>query len=489
MKNYLRNVVLLMFVIVLSLIGLHYLPTIYVFGKELKQVDILADILVDTKSLSENTNPATQDSVLLSSVIDSVNLAQVPDTLFLEDTVAIKKDTIPEFTKVYKDQKDGNVVHIIDYSDSTQRGMSPYYTALDKMEEGMKDYVRIAFFGDSFVEADILTADLRNQLQKEYGGAGVGFIPITSEMRFFRKSVKHDFKGWTAYSVMQKPYNKELLGISGEYFIPTNNAYVEYSGQSKYKSLLDTCQVASIFYQIKENMTISQRVNKNRIDTLELSTLESVASHQCEGLIGKVKWNIPQDSTAVFYGGAMDGATGIILDNFGQRGSSGYSLSMIPYKTLTEFNNVRPYDLIILEYGLNVVAKNVMDYSYYKRGLTQVIKYLKSCFPNAGFLIVSVGDRGAKSEDGSFKTMPEIMSFVKTQQQIAKENKIAFWNMFEAMGGEDSMAELVQSKPAKANLDYTHINFIGGKFMANKLFSALIDGKKMYDNREVYVEE
>lgn len=32
--------------------------------------------------------------------------------------------------------------------------------------------MRIAFFGDSFVEGDILTADLREKLQLAYGGGG-----------------------------------------------------------------------------------------------------------------------------------------------------------------------------------------------------------------------------------------------------------------------------------------------------------------------------
>ena len=39
--------------------------------------------------------------------------------------------------------------------------------------------VRIAFFGDSFVEGDILTADLREKLQLAYGGGGTGFAPTS----------------------------------------------------------------------------------------------------------------------------------------------------------------------------------------------------------------------------------------------------------------------------------------------------------------------
>lgn len=494
MKNYLLNVVALMFIIVIALLGLNRLPGMTLFGKELKKVNILSDIEKSRVSLEPDSLNNSLDTIQLLHDVDTANLALVEDSLLNhKDSVippspseSIKIDNITRITK--RNCKEG-ITCIIDYSDSTQRGMYPFYRALDNLSNNEGEYARIAFFGDSFIEADILTADLRNNLQKKYGGAGVGFIPITSEMRFFRKSVRHDFKGWSSYSVTQKPFDKNLLGISGEYSIPTESAYVEYSGQSRYKSLLDTCQVASLFYKVETPLLLSQRINRRRVDSIKLGTTGRLAAYSITDQIGKVRWGVPKDSTALFYGAAMDGETGVILDNFGQRSSSGYSLSLIPYKMLVEFNKVRPYDLIVLEYGLNVVAKKVHNYDYYRKGLTRVIKYLKQCFPNAGFLIVSVGDRDMKDSNGDFRTMPEILDFIETQRDIARENHIAFWNMFEAMGGEDSMVDLVNSKPAKANLDYTHINFIGGRFIAGKLYEALLDGKEKYDKGEIYVGE
>ena len=144
--------------------------------------------------------------------------------------------------------------------------------------------------------------------------------------------------------------------------------------------------------------------------------------------------------------------------------------------------------MIILQYGLNVVSPEVYDYTYYKKQMKIVISYLKKQFPQAGFLLLSVGDRDFRSDDGSYRTMPEIKYFIEQQREIAIENNIAFWNMFEAMGGEDSMYDLVHSDPAKANLDYTHINFRGGRFIAKKLFESLIHGKSSFEKGEVYAE-
>lgn len=53
----------------------------------------------------------------------------------------------------------------------------------------------------------------------------------------------------------------------------------------------------------------------------------------------------------------MDGDAGIAVDNFSLRGTSGLSLRSIPMHTLRESGRERPYDLIVLQYGLNVATE------------------------------------------------------------------------------------------------------------------------------------
>ena len=156
---------------------------------------------------------------------------------------------------------------IEDYSDSTLRGMTPFYRALDELAQRPRQ-VRIAVFGDSFIEADILTADLRNMLQDKYGGCGVGFVTITSMTSGFRPTVRHSFGGWQSHSVMDSTFfDRKKQGISGHYFVPRSGAYVELKGQNKYASHLDTCEQASIFFYSKGEVTLSVNVNRNEKQT------------------------------------------------------------------------------------------------------------------------------------------------------------------------------------------------------------------------------
>ena len=101
---------------------------------------------------------------------------------------------------------------------------------------------------------------------------------------------------------------------------------------------------------------------------------------------------------------------------------------------MREFNEQRPYDLIILQYGLNVATERGRNYDKYIAGMQTTVQHLKEAFPQAAILIVSVGDRDYKTEEGELRTMPGIKNLVRYQQNLAADEAVAFWNMFEAMG-------------------------------------------------------
>lgn len=177
-KNYLKYSLWLVLTVFAALLGLHWLPAITIDGHTMRRVDLLSDLRYPAPE------PAVADS-------DSIPLPPVVKPVFL-DTCRT------------------GMTCIEDYGDSTRRGMAPFYEALDRLssDETNDDYntsgdgmVRIAVFGDSFIEADIFTADLREMLQKRYGGCGVGFVTITSMTSGFRPTVRHSFGGWSSHAV------------------------------------------------------------------------------------------------------------------------------------------------------------------------------------------------------------------------------------------------------------------------------------------------
>jgi hypothetical protein len=113
--------------------------------------------------------------------------------------------------------------------------------------------------------------------------------------------------------------------------------------------------------------------------------------------------------------------------------------------------------------------------------MVETIKHLQRCFPESDLLLLSLSDR-ANLYNGEFKTMPAVLALLHTQRQIAKQTGIPFWNMFGAMGGENSMVKYVQK--GWASKDYTHLGFRGGREIAKSLMKALMLEKDFYDEIE-----
>ncbi len=455
-KNVLKYTGLLVFIMVGVLLLLHLLPGITIGNHMLRRVDILGDVRRIAEPVSE------------------------PDSLLPPP---------PKVKPTFVDTCRAGMTCIEDYSDSTMRGMTRFYNALDELSQNPRP-VRIAYFGDSFIEADILTADLREMLQKRYGGCGVGFLTITSMTSGYRPTIRHSFGGWQSHSVMDAVFfDRSKQGVSGHYFIANGGAYVELKGQKTYASRLDTCQRASIFFFNRGETTLSVSVNRGEATTQTFSPTGALQEMSVDGNIGSVRWTVESADSTLFYGLAMDGTSGIALDNFSLRGSSGLNLRSVPVWMMHEFNEQRPYDLIILQFGLNVATERGKNYDRYIAGMQTTLDRMKGAFPQAGILVVSVGDRDYKTEEGDLRTMPGIKNLVRYQENLAANNAVAFWNLFEAMGGEGSMARMVHAKPSLANYDYTHINFRGGKHLAELLYDALIYGKEQYDRRRAYEME
>lgn len=456
-RNKLNNVGWLMLLVIVALLLLHFLPKIHLGERALRQVDILSDVF---------RKPVLEE----------------PDSLALDSLLP------PPPKPAFVDTCKTGITCIEDYGDSTLRGMVPFYKALAEMSERPRP-VRIAYFGDSFIEGDIMTVDLRQLFQETYGGHGVGYVSISSAISGYRNSVRHRSSGWSSHALTDSVYfNRRFQDISNHYFFAREGAQVELTGVKQY-ARLDTCQQSTFFFLTKDSVQISAYVNGGRAKSQVLDSIGRLSALTVEGKIGRVRWNVEQADSSLFYGVTMDDTVGVALDNFSLRGSSGLNIRSVPMSILRQYAQIRPYDLIVLQYGVNVATRRGTDYSGYLEGMKTVVEHLKEAFPEAGILIIGVADRDYVTDEGEILTMPGIRNLIRFQHQLAADEGVAFWNMFEAMGGNESMKTLVEQRPSLAALDYTHLNFRGGKYLASLLFEAIQYGKERYERRLAYEAE
>ncbi len=343
-----------------------------------------------------------------------------------------------------------------------------------------KGKVRIAWYGDSFSDGDILVSDLRDTLQSLYGGNGVGFVPITSEVAGFRRSVIHSFGGWNTTSILTNSHSGRF-GINGFSYTPDSGNYVFYKGTNHFKHT-STFSTFRIFYASAYNQKARIMINRkdSRVMDMVASEFPSMITVQADTIRQvSARFNL---SGMICFGASLEDETGIYIDNFAIKGNSGLGLQAIPEKNLAAFDSLLHYDMIVLQFGLNVSNSPTANFTGYIKGMSKLINKLKEAFPETPILLLSVSDRSQRRQ-GQFVTMPVIPFLIQAQEKIAYDNKLLFWNLFEAMGGENSMAGFANSKPALANKDYTHLNFAGGKKVGLSFARSFIYEVEKYQKR------
>ncbi len=444
-KNYLPSVFYLILTVIIILLALDFIPASFTDKYHLRHIDILSDIRKEEPEITQ------------------------------------EPDSIPEPPRLDTCRYD--LTCFEDFS-LEQNGLDAFFEALNS-----KKKIRVAFFGDSFIEGDIFCGDLREKLQDQFGGRGVGMMPLSSNVSSFRQTVIHQYKGWKVNSITDSKTPEP--GIGGNVFLPQGDHSWVYYGGSEKKQHLDSCQRVSIFYNLKTTpVNISYKLNKGEESgnkTLTASGLPERLNIDYQN-IGNVEISFPAKNDLLVYGISLEDLSGISVDNFSIRGYTGLTFNRISTEMLTRFDSLLNYDLIILGYGLNVMEANRTNYKWFRDNMIKSIQHLQASFPNAGFLLIGVSDRSMR-KDGEYKTMPGVPAMVSTQREICAETNIVFWNLYEAMGGENSMIELVNSKPPKANKDYTHLTFAGGAFLGNKLYETIIFEKELYDKKKDYYNQ
>lgn len=86
---------------------------------------------------------------------------------------------------------------------------------------------------------------------------------------------------------------------------------------------------------------------------------------------------------------------------------------------------------------------------------------------------MGIGDRCVMNA-GRYVPMASIPSMIEAQRDVARQTQSLFWDTYTAMGGKGSIVEFVNSKPPLAARDYTHINFGGGRIVAQAFVNSLL---------------
>jgi len=467
------KLIVLLFLVIAMCFGFYFLPN-KVFGLSIKRVDLLSDLRMNPISLkidSLRNELNQQDTISVDTVIETEASATMDSyAIVLRDSLyrIMNMDAGADSTGVrIEDNSKGHV------------GLKHFFDVLHNYKE-QKRPVYIAFLGDSFIEGDIFVSDVRKSLQKRFGGRGVGFVAINSIASDFRPNTEIKAKGWTRISAL---FHKDESYTLPEMFFRADTSEADFDIKlKKSHSLTDTASVFKLFYEKNKGANLTMTINdKDTLSPLlpQTDTLREVV--WTNKPFNKVSLRFTNIKELRLLGVALEDQKGIVVDNYSLRGSSGIPLSKMDSAKGRSLNVIRPYDLIVLQYGLNVVQDSIYNYNWYTSKMKKSIQCVRGSFPNADIILMGVSDR-AFQENGTFKTMPSVMALLHAQRRAARSEGIPFWNVYGAMGGENSMSKFVDK--GWASKDYTHMSFRGGREIAESFIKALLNEKKIYDQMD-----
>lgn len=493
----------------LVLLVISFIPPITLGGVELRRASIISD-LIDHNAGEEASQTELAELPEIDVKEFEVDLIEVAQKVAETTATAspMGEATSASWEGIFDEQPSGgdyaannaqmpamDSIPLADYSDILPtdsliisieefyegEGDSPMSQLYEKLLAG-KSNVRVAFMGDSFVEGDILTADLRELMQDSFHGLGVGFVPVASPFTGFRQTIKTQSSGWTPYNIMQlknvpAPYSNDFF-VSGWVAQASEGASTRWDMTERRRHLQE-CRRVRLLFISREESVVSIKLNDGEERTFSFDGDEVVRQIVIEEpSIRSLEMKVIRGAkgfTAI--GAEFDDKQGVSIDNLSIRSNNGQAMFRSNPSVNAQINTMRQYDLVVLQYGLNIMQAERTNYSLYAEQVEKMIRYVRSCFPEAAVLVMGVSDRSQKNEQG-ITPMLSAIDLTEWQRTAARNCGAAFWNTYEAMQRKGGMKEFVNQN--WAGKDYTHINYAGGREIARELYYAFLQGAQNY---------
>jgi len=347
-------------------------------------------------------------------------------------------------------------------------------------------------YGDSQIEADRITSYLRNELQKEFGGEGPGLLPVVQTIET-SAIVQNNSENWYIYSLVGKRdsmVTHDRYGLRGTFaqFTPiapdslrqdssTSQAWVEFEPSPYTYNRAKRYNKIKLFYgNVVDTTTVSVLLNDSliRTDTLPFTIGNGVKVWDFESTPKKLRFVFEGKKSPEFYGFSLQSETGVHVDNIAMRGSSGTIFRRISAGQLDEQYEELNVKMILLQYGGNTVPyiKDSTKAENYGKWFASQIRFLQRLNPDAGMILIGPSDMATKVGT-EFKTFPYLELVRDELKKAAFNTDIGFWDLYEVMGGRNSMQSWVEADPPLAGSDYVHFTGRGARKVAELFHKAL----------------
>ena len=361
-----------------------------------------------------------------------------------------------------------------------------------ELENCQKDstLIHILHYGDSQIEEDRITGVFRQKLQEQFGGFGAGLLPVVQPIpsAAIGQSATGNIERFIIAGMHKNSAGHSRYGVLGQMGQVSGSGTITFSARNYSRTFDNTKKWKQIRLFVSRNSqnfsaTLSSKLIKDKKNIAQEKHTPTTLVWKLDTIMSNC--TLTFSGTAELTGVSLDGDFGVSVDNIPLRGSGGTFFSQIDTTTFIPTIKELNVRLIMLEFGGNAMPaigsqKNIDDYT---ERIAKQIRHLQKICPQSKIVLIGPADM-SKTVRGKLQTYPFLKELVEAMKNTAVQNNAAFWNMFDVMGGENSMLDWVKEKPALASPDYIHFTPKGADKIGEMLFESLIKYYQYYKLRE-----
>ena len=357
-----------------------------------------------------------------------------------------------------------------------------FYAALDKRSAVVLHY------GDSPTTADLITADARAMLQKQFGDAGSGFVLIARPWAWYgHRGVEMDSSNWKI-DVAGVPGGLKdgLHGLGAASFRGSSGAMARWT-------LKDTPTAVEVAYLAQPGGGSFSLEAKAGEEVTPIGSAETdgdlgpgYASFDLPAGASQITLRVTKGTVRLFGADFRKSGPGVVYSSLGINGANVTLLSRAmngPHWT-AELQHYHP-NLVVVAFGTNESGFPSFVNGTWGPELRAAVRRIKAAVPDASILLMSPMDRGERKQTGEIGTIEALPHLVDIESQAASELGVAFFNTFEAMGGAGTMAKWYNGEPRLVGADFIHPMPAGARIVGELLYNALRDGYNQYKRRQI----
>lgn len=372
-------------------------------------------------------------------------------------------------------EKTGARMAVEPLSDPTG-SLDSFYTAIERVEAGEPGAtVRLAHYGDSPTTADLITADVRVLLQKRFGDAGHGYYLIAKPWAWYgHRGVDSDSSGWEVEASNLSKNRDGYYGYGGVSFKGGAGASAKFRLKEA-----GYARVEVSYWQQPGGGNFVVEACGERLGDRSTSGdpdegfAEFVVPADCKEIVVRVE----SGQVRMFGLQFLRGTNGVIYDSLGLNGAyiSVLAKFLKPEHWANTLQHFEP-DVVVINYGTNESVYAAFVDTVFEKELRETIRRIRGALPGKSILVMSPMDRGERNASGQIETVPALQRLVELERKIAANEGVAFFNTFEAMGGNGTMAKWYAAEPRLVGADFIHPMPGGAKIIGNLLYKAILDG-------------